>query len=215
MIFPYILPLVISYAYTDGKPDQPDTRVIATTGENVTLKCEINLTSIQHQFIFWIRMKQPKELQHVLGTLAKSESYILYDGFSKQRFKSVNKNEKYYLQMFNYQDSDSGIYYCGYNSLVVLKFGSGIPLNYEETLMGYVIGLGVTLSVCVAVMAFFIASRLRRPTCEHCKERAQKQMHCNNSVVEETRMHLDDVIYTTVIYDIKTLLLYLVHANIL
>ncbi|XP_041917469.1 uncharacterized protein LOC121681667 isoform X3 [Alosa sapidissima] len=236
MIFPYILLLLIIYVYTDGTPHQSDTRLIAKTGENVTLKCKINVTSADIQSIFWIRMKQPKDLQYVLGTFPYSTTFAQYDGFSEQRFKAINENGKYNLQIYDFQDTDSGIYYCGYFSRVVVKFGSGTLMNYEEsesrlqnstdntpaceitekdTLVVYVVGLGVALSVCVAVMPFLIASRLRRPVCEHCKERAQKQMHCNNSVVEETRMHLDDVIYTTVIYDIKTLLLYLVHANIL
>ncbi|XP_076143672.1 uncharacterized protein LOC143125810 [Alosa pseudoharengus] len=226
MIFPYILLLLIIYVYTDGTPHQSDTRLIAKTGEKVTLKCKINVTSADIQSIFWIRMKQPKELQYVLGTFPHSTTFAQYDGFSEQRFKAINENGKYNLQIYDFQDSDSGIYYCGYCSRLVVKFGSGTLMNYEEsesrfqdstgnttaceistekeTLMGYVVGLGVALSVCVAVKSFLIAFRLRRSVCEHCKERAQKQMHCNNSVVEETRMHLDDVIYTTVINSIKT-----------
>ncbi|XP_076143679.1 uncharacterized protein LOC143125815 isoform X2 [Alosa pseudoharengus] len=202
MIFPYILLLLIIYVYTDGTPHQSDTRLIAKTGENVTLKCKINVTSADIQSIFWIRMKQPKELQYVLGTFPHTTTFAQYDGFSEQRFKAINENGKYNLQIYDFQDSDS-------ESESRFQDSTGNTTACEistekETLMGYVVGLGVALSVCVAVKSFLIAFRLRRSVCEHCKERAQKQMHCNNSVVEETRMHLDDVIYTTVIYSIKT-----------
>ncbi|XP_062405565.1 T-cell surface glycoprotein CD8 beta chain-like [Sardina pilchardus] len=209
MVFPYMLLLLIRHVCTDGTPDQPDTRITAKTGENVTLRCKMNLTS-DIKTIFWIRMKQPEELEYVLGTFKHSTTFAQYDGLSEQRFKAINNNGTYHLQIYNLQDSDSGIYYCGYCSTLVVKFGSGTPLNKEEsesrlqdstgnttacdifsekeTLIGYVVGLGVVLSVCVAVMIFLIVSRLRRPVCEHCKESAQNQtLHCNNSVVEETR----------------------------
>ncbi|XP_062405911.1 uncharacterized protein LOC134096178 [Sardina pilchardus] len=208
MIFPYILLLLIIPVYTDGTPHQPDTRLRAKTGENVTLSCEIDLTSADIQSIFWIRMKQPKELQYILGTFPTSEAFTQHDGLSEHRYKAIKINGTYNLHILNVQDSDSGIYYCSYHLKLVMKFGSGTSFNYEEsesrlqdsidnttacdissekeTLQGYVAGLGVALSMCVAVMIFLITSLLRRPA--YCAEGTQNQtLPCNNSVLEETQ----------------------------
>ena len=117
----YILPVCSS----DGYRYQPDTTVTVKIGDNVTLKCDADLTT-DFRSISWFHLKPPKHLQYIVGTFKTSE----YDGFGKH-FQAIIREGIHYLQILNTKDSDSGIYYCGAISGLVVRIGNGTSLDFE------------------------------------------------------------------------------------
>ncbi|XP_031424714.1 programmed cell death protein 1-like isoform X2 [Clupea harengus] len=193
MILVYTILLQITTVITN-------TTVTVKIGDNVTLKCDADLTT-DFRSISWFHLKPPKHLQYIVGTFKTSE----YDGFGKH-FQAIIREGIHYLQILNTKDSDSGIYYCGAISGLVVRIGNGTSLDFEDTesssengqkpsscdippnkenwMNSVVVGLGVALGVCVAVMTLLIASHLKRSVCDHCKEMTPNQLHCNNPVLE-------------------------------
>ena len=118
---------------SDGKCYQPDTTVTAKIGDNVTLKCNADLTT-NFSSISWFHLKPPKHLQYIVGMFKYSTHFTVHGGFSKQRFKLFTSKGIHYLQILNTEDSDSGIYYCGAISGLLIRIGNGTSLDLEGIL---------------------------------------------------------------------------------
>uniref|UniRef100_A0A3Q4N9M2 Ig-like domain-containing protein n=1 Tax=Neolamprologus brichardi TaxID=32507 RepID=A0A3Q4N9M2_NEOBR len=90
----------------------------------------------QNCFVYYVCIIFIGESPRVISSFYKHflDSNILHPGFKNNQRISVDSGEDFYrLNIFNVQDSDSAMYYCGQTSISVTKFDDGTFLVLRES----------------------------------------------------------------------------------
>uniref|UniRef100_A0A3P8QCH9 Ig-like domain-containing protein n=1 Tax=Astatotilapia calliptera TaxID=8154 RepID=A0A3P8QCH9_ASTCA len=96
----------------------------ANLGDNVTFHCSF---ASRAKYLSWYKQvigESPRVISSFYKHLLNSNSF--HPGFKNNQRISVDSGEDFYrLNIFNVQDSDSAMYYCGQTSISVTKFDDG------------------------------------------------------------------------------------------
>uniref|UniRef100_A0A8C1AV06 Uncharacterized protein n=1 Tax=Cyprinus carpio carpio TaxID=630221 RepID=A0A8C1AV06_CYPCA len=117
---------------TAVKASQIDN-ISAQPGENVTIWCQHN--SDVGKNIHWFKQTKssvPIAIVYMMISYQLKELYTNYlNGFQQDHLLMSLDTENTYLRILNVDVSDSGLYFCGWNSLI-MTFGDGTQLDIEE-----------------------------------------------------------------------------------
>uniref|UniRef100_A0A3B4GIV2 Ig-like domain-containing protein n=1 Tax=Pundamilia nyererei TaxID=303518 RepID=A0A3B4GIV2_9CICH len=98
-----------------------------TEGNNVTFHCSF---ASRAKYLSWYKQvigESPRVISSFYKHLLDSNSF--HPGFKNNQRISIDSGENFYrLNIFNVQDSDSAMYYCGQTSISVTKFDDGMFL---------------------------------------------------------------------------------------
>ncbi|XP_039896696.1 uncharacterized protein LOC120739098 [Simochromis diagramma] len=103
----------------------------ARLGDKVTFHCSF---ASRAKYLSWYKQvigESPRVISSFYKHLLDSNSF--HPGFKNNQRISVDSGEDFYrLNIFNVQDSDSAMYYCGQTSISVTKFDDGTFLVLRE-----------------------------------------------------------------------------------
>ncbi|XP_041917466.1 uncharacterized protein LOC121681665 [Alosa sapidissima] len=191
-----------TYLFVEEKDQLRSTDVIQVAlsgpiypGDSETLECVVLANSTTEDLrVFWFRPAS-----------GGSHPGVIYT--NKSWTGPCDDHCVYSLPKKDVNISDAGTYYCGIATSGQILFGNGTSIVIADPVDTVLVGLVVALGCCVTLMLFLVwLNCQRRVTCDTCKMRDLQLVRdgSSNSTQRSGQMHLDDVIYTMVIYNIKT-----------
>ncbi|KAL4006403.1 sentrin-specific protease 8 [Sarotherodon galilaeus] len=138
-------------------------------GEDVTLQCTNN--SKMDSMTFWFRLVNSTTVRYISCLLTSKSEATYSDGFQNGEFEMTTNISTVFLKIKRVDQSDSGLYFCGFHSAGRLLFsvtrlnvGGKIillytNLNAESDAMNY------------AALSFHTRTKMRRPAPQRELER--------------------------------------------
>nr|XP_046236569.1 uncharacterized protein LOC124054516 [Scatophagus argus]XP_046236570.1 uncharacterized protein LOC124054516 [Scatophagus argus]XP_046236571.1 uncharacterized protein LOC124054516 [Scatophagus argus] len=146
-------------------------------GEEATLMCSNFSSMVSH--IFWFKLDNRPNISCISSMFSSDDNVSLYDGSQNGNFNMTSNITTIFLTIKQVDFSDSGLYFCGFNSdnNPVIVSATHLKVQVEEldgtTEPTYVI-LGALIAVLVMVIMGLIVKISRLQTAHEHRQNSQQ-----------------------------------------
>ncbi|XP_044039102.1 uncharacterized protein LOC122869830 isoform X1 [Siniperca chuatsi] len=150
MNFTLITALLCTFSWISVSVSEFHT-VEVQSGEEVTLMCSNFTSSPSH--ILWFRLSNRPNVSCISSMVSSDANASFCDGYQNGKFNMTSNTTTLFLKIKQVDLSDSGLYFCGFNSDGNSVIVSATYLKVQETFDGIT---NLTSVILGALIIFFI-----------------------------------------------------------